>query len=96
MSAPTSMDEWLTGTYTDRYGGSFLRSQGQASPATSGNMSELPKTATTPTGGLLAGAKPGTGLFTFGLIAAVSVGLMAASTTVRVGHATASASVGKK
>lgn len=90
-------NDWFTGDFTDRYGGAFLRYQGQASPATSGNMSELPKAATNPTtGGILAGVRPGTGLFAFGIIAAVSVGLMAVSTTVRVGHATASASVGKK
>lgn len=89
-------DSWFTGNYTDRYGGSFLRYQGQASPAASSGMSELPKAAAAPTGHPLQGLRPGTGLFTFGVIAAVSVGLMAVSTTVRVGHATASASVGKK
>lgn len=89
-------ENWFTGDYTDRYGGSFLRDHRQASPAAAGGMSELPKAAASPTGHPLAGIRPGSGLFTFGVIAAVSVGLMAVSTTVRVGHATASASVGKK
>lgn len=90
-------DSWFTGSYTDRYGGAFLRAgQGQASPAASGNMSELPKIGASPNGHALGGLRPGTGLFAFGIVAAVSIGLMAVSTTVRVGHATASASVGKK
>lgn len=89
-------ESWLTGSYTDRYGGAFLSNQGQASPAAAGHMSELPKIGASPTGHPLAGLAPGTGLFAFGAIAAVSLGLMAFSTTVRVGHASASASVGKK
>ena len=89
-------NDWFTGGFGDQYGGAFLRYQGQASPATAGNMSELPKTATSPTSGLLGSLGPGTGLFAFAAIAALSLGLMAASTTVRVGSATASASVGKK
>lgn len=89
-------NDWFTGDFTDRYGGAFLRYQGQASPAAGAGMSELPKAAASPTASLLEGIKPGSGLFAFGAIAAVSVGLMAFSTTVRVGHATASASVGKK
>ncbi|NUR04301.1 MAG: hypothetical protein HOY79_49710 [Streptomyces sp.] len=91
------MDEqWMTGSYTDRYGGAFLKYMGQASPAASGHMSELPKIGTSPSGHPLAGFRPGTGLFVFGLVAAVSIGLMAVSTTVRVGGASASASVGRK
>lgn len=89
-------EAWFTGNYTDRYGGSFLRYQGQASPAAAGGMSELPKASASPTGHALAGIAPGTGLFAFGIVAAVSIGLMAFSTTVRVGGASASASVGKK
>jgi hypothetical protein len=89
-------DDWFTGGFTDRYGGSFLRYQGQASPAAGGGMSELPKAAAAPTGHPLEGLRPGSGLFAFGVVAAVSVGLMAFSTTVRVGSASASASVGKK
>lgn len=89
-------NDWFTGSYGDRYGGAFLSNQGQASPATSGNMSELPKAATSATTGLLGAIGPGSGLFAFAVIAALSLGLMAASTTVRVGSATASASVGKK
>lgn len=89
-------NDWFTGDFTDRYGGSFLKYQGQASPAAAGGMSELPKVSASPTGHPLAGIKPGSGLFAFGVVAAVSLGLMAFSTTVRVGHASASASVGKK
>lgn len=92
----SSMESWLTGSYTERYGGAFLGYQGQASPAAAGGMSELPKAAASPTGDVLANLRPGSGLFAFGVLAAISVGLMAFSTTVRVGHATASASVGKK
>jgi len=89
-------NSWFTGSYGDQFGGAFLRYQGQASPATAGDMSELPKTATTATGNLMSALGPGSGLFAFAVIAALSLGLMAASTTVRVGSATASASVGKK
>lgn len=89
-------NDWFSGDFSDHYGGSFLGHQGQASPAASGGMSELPKVSASPTGSLLAGIKPGSGLFAFGVVAAVSVGLMAFSTTVRVGSASASASVGKK
>lgn len=89
-------NDWFTGSYGDRFGGSLMGYQGQASPAASAGMSELPKVAASPTGSLLDGIKPGSGLFAFGVVAAVSVGLMAFSTTVRVGGASASASVGKK
>jgi hypothetical protein len=89
-------NDWFTGDFGDKYGGALMGYQGQASPAAGGGMSELPKVAAAPTGSLLDGIKPGTGLFAFGVIAAVSVGLMAFSTTVRVGGASASASVGKK
>lgn len=87
-------DQWFVGSFADRYGGAFLGSQGQ-SPAAAGHMSELPKIGAAPTGGPLDGIRPGSGLFFFGVLAAISLGLMAVSTTVRVGPAKASVSAGK-
>lgn len=93
------MDTWAVPTVADKYGGAFLRHQ-SASPAASGSMSELPTAATTPTGGtgatgLLSSFHPSTGMFALAVIAAASFGLMAFSTTVRVGHGEAHVGVGK-
>lgn len=87
-------EDWFTGSYADRWGGAFLTAQ-SASPAAAGGMSELTKVGAAPTATPLSGMRPGTGFFAFAVIAAISVGLMAFSTTVRVGPAKASASVGK-
>lgn len=87
-------EDWFTGSYADRWGGAFLSAQG-ASPAAAGGMSELPKIGHAPTGHPMSGLKPGGGFFAFAVLAAISVGLMAVSTTVRVGPAKASVSAGK-
>lgn len=89
-----SDDGWFVGSYADRYGGAFLSSTGHASPAAAGHMSELPKIGAVPTGHPLDGLKPGSGMFAFALIAAVTVGLAGFATTVRVGPAKASVSAG--
>lgn len=82
-------------TMAERFGGAFLRGGGGASPAAAGGMSELPAVAGAPSsGGLRDALHPSTGLFAVFAVAAVSFGLMAFSTTVRVGHAEAHAGVG--
>lgn len=85
------MTSWLASSPADKYGGGFLTPQ-KASP----DRSELPKVAAP---SLSAGASsplsPSGPLFWVGVIAAASVGLMAYSTSVRVGPASASLSLGK-
>lgn len=83
-------------TIAEKYGGSFLRQQA-ASPAVAGGMSELPAASAgaTSSSGVAAVFDSGSGLVAIGAVALISLGLMAFSTTVRVGHAEAHAGVGE-
>lgn len=83
----------MNSSNAERYGGGFVRSQA-ASPEVSGDMTALPSN-TAPIGSGLAGLDTSSGLVMIGAIAAVSFGLMAFATTVRVGHAEAHVGVGK-
>lgn len=74
-----------------KYGGAQLR----AAPPVTRNDSQLPAVAGPAPSDQVAAYHPGSGLFWFGAIAAAAVGLAYASTTVRVGPAQVSASLGK-
>jgi len=85
------MSSWVAGGPAEKYGGSFITPQ----KATS-DRSELPKVAAPTTfKGAASPLSPSGPLFWIGIIAAASVGLMAYSTSVRVGPASASVSLGK-
>lgn len=73
-----------------KYGGAMVR-PGPLSPVDS----QLPAVAGPSPASQYAAYHPGSGLFWFGAIAAAAVGLAYASTTVRVGPAKVSASLGK-
>ena len=75
---------------SQKYGGATLR----ATPATPVD-SQLPAVAGPSPAEQVAPYHPGSGLFWFAAIAAAAVGLAYASTTVRVGPAKVSASLGK-
>lgn len=80
-----------------KYGGSWMRQQ-SASPAVAGGMTELAsvnKAATAPASGIKGALESGSGLIAFGGLAAISLGLMAFATTVRIGHAEGHVGVGK-
>lgn len=84
------MTSWVASPPEQKYGGAFMGDQ-KASP----NASALPSVAGPSTKGTAAPLSPSGPLFWIGVIAAASVGLMAYSTTVRVGPASASLSLGK-
>lgn len=75
-----------------KYGGSLLTSSHPASDVDS----QLPAVAGPSPQHAAPVYHPSSGLFWFGAIAAAAVGLAYVSTTVRVGPASASASLGKK
>jgi hypothetical protein len=84
------MTSWIAPPVAEKYGGAFISPQ----KATS-DHSELPKVAAPSMSGAASPLSPSGPLFWIGVIAAASVGLMAYSTSVRVGPATASLSLGK-
>lgn len=80
----------IFGDTASKYGGALAR----PSQATRDD-SQLPAVAGPSPSSQTAAYHPGSGLFWFGVIAAAAVGLAYASTTVRVGPASASVSLGK-
>lgn len=84
------MSSWIAAGPAEKYGGAFVAPQ----KATS-DRSELPKVAGPTLAGSASPLSPSGPLFWVGVIVAASVGLMAYSTTVRVGPASASVSLGK-
>jgi hypothetical protein len=84
------MGSWVASEPAQKYGGGFLGEQ-KASP----NASPLPGVAGPSIKGTASPLSPSGPLFWIGVIAAASVGLMAYSTSVRVGPASASLSLGK-
>lgn len=84
------MTSWVAPPADQKYGGAFIAPQ----KATS-DRSELPKVAAPSMAGAASPLSPSGPLFWIGVIAAASVGLMAYSTSVRVGPASASVSLGK-
>lgn len=89
----TQRNTWaaMDSSIAEKYGGSWLRPQ-SAAPEAAGDMSSLnhvrPATGSSP-------LSAHSGLVGVGVLAAVSIGLMAFATTVRVGHAEAHVGVGK-
>lgn len=82
---------WVAQSPDTKYGGAFTRPQ-QATR----DESALPGIAgPAPKGGSNSPLSPSSPLFWAGVFVAASVGLMAYSTTVRVGPASVSASLGK-
>jgi hypothetical protein len=85
------MSSWVVSSSpAEKYGGGFLAPQ----KATS-DRSELPKVAAPSMSGGASPLSPSGALFWVGIIAAASVGLMAYSTTARVGPVSASLNLGK-
>lgn len=85
------MTSWIAPPAEAKYGGAFINGTQKATS----DHSELPKVAAPSMGGAASPLSPSGPLFWIGVIAAASVGLMAYSTSVRVGPATASLSLGK-
>jgi hypothetical protein len=86
------MTSWLATSPDQKYGGAFINSQQKATP----DRSELPTVAAPAVaGGKASPLSPQSALFWVGVIAAASVGLMAYSTSARVGPVSASLNVGK-
>lgn len=85
------MTSWIAAGPAEKYGGGFLTPQ-----KATADRSELPKVAAPATlRGSTSPLSPAGPLFWVGVIAAASVGLMAYSTSVRVGPVKAGLSVGK-
>lgn len=84
------MGGWVAAEPAQKYGGAFVGNQ-----KASTNHSELPAVAGPSLRGAASPLSPSGPLFWVGIIAAASVGLMAYSTSVRVGPASASLSLGK-
>ena len=81
---------WIK-TADEKYGGSFISSR----PQQSDEARELARSAGPAPHNGASPFSPSSPLFWFGVVAAASVGLMAYSTSVRVGPASASVSLGK-
>lgn len=81
---------WIAPSPAEKYGGSFARPQ-----RTTSDTSAAAAVAGPPKPGAGGTWSPREPLFWFGVIAATSLGLMAYSTTVRVGHTEVSASIGQ-
>lgn len=86
------MSSWVTASSpAEKYGGGFLSPQ-----KATADKSELPKVAApSMSSGGTSPLSPSGALFWVGIIAAASVGLMAYSTTARVGPVSASLNLGK-
>jgi len=84
------MTSWVAPSPANKYGGAQVSQQKATSDATA-----LPSMAGPPAGASSSPLSPASPLFWIGVIAAASVGLMAYSTTVRVGPASVSAHLGK-
>lgn len=83
---------WAVPGHGEKYGGSFVQANGPASDDGRHLAAVAGPRPDDKAGGLLNPRNP---LFWFGVIAAASVGLMAYSTTARVGPVSASLDVGK-
>lgn len=81
---------WIAPSPGEKYGGSIATNDKATRDATA--LTSVAPAAVQSMGSALA---PGEPLFWFGIVAAVSVGLMAYSTTVRVGSATVDLDIGK-
>lgn len=84
------MNGWVAPSPAVKYGGAQVSQQKATTDA-----SPLPHMAGPPAGLSSSALSPSGPLFWVGVIAAASVGLMAYSTTVRVGPASVSAHLGK-
>jgi hypothetical protein len=84
------MGSWIK-TADEKYGGSFISTR----PQQSDEARELASVAGPAPGMGGSPFSPSNPLFWFGVVAAASVGLMAYSTSVRIGPAAASVSLGK-
>lgn len=85
----SSQQAWASPNHASKYGGALA----------GGSVASKDETAATPSAGPALSIKappwsPENPLFWFGVVAAVSVGLMGYSTTVRVGSAKAGVSIG--
>ncbi|MBM7510040.1 hypothetical protein JOE61_003854 [Nocardioides salarius] len=84
------MSQWIKSA-EEKYGGGFLTNR----PQQSDEARELANVAGPHPGTSASPLSPQSPLFWFGIVAAASVGLMAYSTSVRVGPISASVGVGK-